>query len=82
MVSIQNGLNNWETIARQVGEERTVGARVIFGAEIQTGPRQGYRQRRRCLAGRALSACEPAALADTAEGSLPLRYSLQNREQG
>jgi 2-dehydropantoate 2-reductase len=34
MVSIQNGLNNWETIARSVGEERTVGARVIFGAEI------------------------------------------------
>jgi len=35
MVSMQNGLNNWETIARQVGEDRTVGARVIFGAEIQ-----------------------------------------------
>ncbi len=34
MVSIQNGLNNWETIACCVGEERTVGARVIFGAEI------------------------------------------------
>ena len=34
MVSIQNGLNNWETIARHVGERRTVGARVIFGAEI------------------------------------------------
>lgn len=34
MVSIQNGLNNWETIARHVGPERTVGARVIFGAEI------------------------------------------------
>ncbi|MDQ1261971.1 MAG: 2-dehydropantoate 2-reductase [Euryarchaeota archaeon] len=34
MVSMQNGLNNWETIARQVGEDRTVGARVIFGAEI------------------------------------------------
>ncbi len=38
MVSIQNGLGNWETIARFVGEERTVGARVIFGAEI---PRPG-----------------------------------------
>jgi len=36
MVSIQNGLNNWEAIARCVGEERTVGARVIFGAEIPT----------------------------------------------
>jgi 2-dehydropantoate 2-reductase len=35
MVSMQNGLNNWETIARQVGEDHTVGARVIFGAEIQ-----------------------------------------------
>ena len=34
MVSIQNGLKNWEAIARQVGEDRTVGARVIFGAEI------------------------------------------------
>jgi 2-dehydropantoate 2-reductase len=34
MVSIQNGLNNWETIANHVGENRTVGARVIFGAEI------------------------------------------------
>ena len=34
MVSIQNGLNNWETIANNVGENRTVGARVIFGAEI------------------------------------------------
>ena len=34
MVSIQNGLGNWETIARFVGRERTVGARVIFGAEI------------------------------------------------
>ena len=34
MVSIQNGLNNWESIANHVGENRTVGARVIFGAEI------------------------------------------------
>ena len=34
MVSIQNGLNNWEAIASYVGEERTVGARIIFGAEI------------------------------------------------
>jgi 2-dehydropantoate 2-reductase len=34
VVSIQNGLNNWETIANHVGENRTVGARVIFGAEI------------------------------------------------
>jgi 2-dehydropantoate 2-reductase len=34
MVSMQNGLNNWETIAHLVGEDRTVGARVIFGAEI------------------------------------------------
>ena len=39
MVSIQNGLNNWEAIARQVGEDRTVGARVIFGAEI---PQPGH----------------------------------------
>jgi 2-dehydropantoate 2-reductase len=35
MVSIQNGLNNWETIASHVGKDRTVGARVITGAEIQ-----------------------------------------------
>jgi 2-dehydropantoate 2-reductase len=34
IVSMQNGLNNWEAIARLVGENRTVGARVIFGAEI------------------------------------------------
>jgi 2-dehydropantoate 2-reductase len=34
MVSIQNGLNNWETIAGHVGEARTVGSRVIFGADI------------------------------------------------
>ena len=32
--SIQNGLGNWETIAEAVGWDRTVGARVIFGAEI------------------------------------------------
>ncbi len=32
--SIQNGLGNWEAIASAVGWERTVGARVIFGAEI------------------------------------------------
>ena len=35
MVSMQNGLNNLEAIARQLGEDRIVGARVIFGAEIQ-----------------------------------------------
>lgn len=34
MISMQNGLNNWEAVASQVGEERTAGARVIFGAEI------------------------------------------------
>ena len=34
MVSMQNGLNNWEALARHAGEDRTVGARVIFGAEI------------------------------------------------
>lgn len=33
--SIQNGLGNWEAIAAAVGWERTVGARVIFGAEIE-----------------------------------------------
>ncbi len=34
MISMQNGLNNWETVAEHVGESRTAGARVIFGAEI------------------------------------------------
>ena len=34
MISMQNGLNNWEAVAERVGEERTVGARVIFGAEV------------------------------------------------
>lgn len=33
--SIQNGLGNWEAIAEAVGWNRTVGARVIFGAEIE-----------------------------------------------
>lgn len=33
--SLQNGLGNWEAIAEAVGWSRTVGARVIFGAEIQ-----------------------------------------------
>ncbi|MGC9323612.1 MAG: ketopantoate reductase family protein [Desulfomonilia bacterium] len=33
--SIQNGLENWEAIAREVGWNRTVGARIIFGAEIK-----------------------------------------------
>jgi len=34
VVSIQNGLGNWETIAAAVGWSRTVGGRIIFGAEI------------------------------------------------
>ncbi|HHO76525.1 MAG TPA: ketopantoate reductase family protein [Deltaproteobacteria bacterium] len=34
--SIQNGLGNWEAIADVVGWDRTVGARVIFGAEISS----------------------------------------------
>jgi 2-dehydropantoate 2-reductase len=34
MVSIQNGLNNWETMAKHVGGKRIVGGRVIFGAAI------------------------------------------------
>lgn len=33
MVSIQNGLNNWEIIEENVGSSRTVGGRVIFGVE-------------------------------------------------
>lgn len=34
--SIQNGLGNWEAIASAVGWNRTVGARIIFGAQIET----------------------------------------------
>lgn len=34
VVSIQNGLGNWETIAAAAGWPRTVGGRIIFGAEI------------------------------------------------
>ncbi|HWQ20712.1 MAG TPA: ketopantoate reductase family protein [Methanotrichaceae archaeon] len=34
MVSMQNGLGNWETIASVVGRARTAGGRVIFGSEI------------------------------------------------
>ena len=35
MVFMQNGLNNWEAISLQAGDGHTVGARVIFGAEIK-----------------------------------------------
>ncbi|MGA1874233.1 MAG: ketopantoate reductase family protein [bacterium] len=38
VVSLQNGLGNLEKIAEQVGSERTIGGRVIFGVEI---PRPG-----------------------------------------
>jgi 2-dehydropantoate 2-reductase len=34
VVSMQNGLGNLERIASVVGAERTLGARVIFGAEV------------------------------------------------
>ncbi len=34
MVSVQNGLGNLEIIARHFGSERTIGARVIFGAQV------------------------------------------------
>jgi 2-dehydropantoate 2-reductase len=34
IVSVQNGLGNLEIIARECGAERTIGARVIFGAQI------------------------------------------------
>ncbi len=34
MVSVQNGLGNLEVVAATVGPERTVGSRVIFGAQI------------------------------------------------
>ena len=35
VVSVQNGLGNLEIIAREFGEARTIGARVIFGAHIK-----------------------------------------------
>ncbi|MEA2101468.1 MAG: ketopantoate reductase family protein [Thermodesulfobacteriota bacterium] len=34
VVSIQNGLGNWETIAGVLGWDKTIGARIIFGAAI------------------------------------------------
>ncbi len=34
VVSVQNGLGNWESIAHEVGWHRTVGGRIIFGAEV------------------------------------------------
>ena len=34
IISVQNGLGNLEIIAQEFGPERTVGARVIFGAQI------------------------------------------------
>jgi 2-dehydropantoate 2-reductase len=34
IVSIQNGLGNLEIIAKAFGRDRTVGARVIFGAQV------------------------------------------------
>ncbi len=34
IVSVQNGLGNLETIGQEFGAERTVGARVIFGARV------------------------------------------------
>ena len=33
MISIQNGLNNWELISEVVGKNRTIGGRIIFGVE-------------------------------------------------
>lgn len=34
VVSLQNGLGNWETISAKLGAEKVIGARVIFGAAI------------------------------------------------
>jgi 2-dehydropantoate 2-reductase len=34
IISVQNGLGNLEIIAQEFGAERTVGARVIFGAQV------------------------------------------------
>jgi 2-dehydropantoate 2-reductase len=35
VISVQNGLGNLEIIARDFGEVRTIGARVIFGAQVK-----------------------------------------------
>lgn len=37
VASLQNGLGNVETIAAGVGRERTLGGRVMFGAELTAG---------------------------------------------
>jgi len=34
IISVQNGLGNLEIISQEFGAERTIGARVIFGAEV------------------------------------------------
>jgi 2-dehydropantoate 2-reductase len=34
VVSLQNGLGNWETMATKLGADKVIGARVIFGAAI------------------------------------------------
>ena len=34
IISVQNGLGNLEIIAQEFGAERTIGARVIFGAQV------------------------------------------------
>ncbi len=34
IVSVQNGLGNLEILAREFGQDRTLGARVIFGARV------------------------------------------------
>lgn len=34
IVSVQNGLGNLEIIAREFGPEHTIGARIIFGAQV------------------------------------------------
>ena len=34
IISVQNGLGNLEIIAREFGRSRTIGARVIFGAQV------------------------------------------------
>jgi len=39
VISLQNGLGNVETISRLVGDERTVGGRVMFGVELE---REGH----------------------------------------
>jgi 2-dehydropantoate 2-reductase len=80
VVSIQNGLGNWEAIADQVGWQRTVGSRVIFGAEVASpGTAKVTVYADKVLVGSPKQAIEPARLerlaADFAQAGIPSELS-------